>query len=372
MPEVFEVSRTALPAPAEPAAAVAAESVEAAGPAKPAGPAAATTGDAAVPAGPGRRGEMRGWSVEECVRWELRDTVSGVLAIPHKKVDPEENLAEFGFDSISLADFSRELTGRFGFEVTPDVFFGYPTLNRLLDYLLSQHAEPLAAFYREAREATPAASPAAASAALRRKAPRPVETGSRPAGEPVAVVGMSGRFPGVRDVEGLWSVLAEGRSTVSEVPADRVEWWRAGGSGEEGVRAGFVPGVAEFDPLFFQISPAEAETMDPRQRLLLQESWNALEDAGYGEERLARERVGVFVGAEEGDYQLLVGEEGNVTGSANSILASRLAYFLNFDGPGMLINTACSSGLVAVHQACQSLQAGECDVAVVAGVNLML
>ncbi|WP_245880857.1 beta-ketoacyl synthase N-terminal-like domain-containing protein, partial [Streptomyces zhaozhouensis] len=337
-----------------------------------------TDGESEEPAevavvGPGRRGEMRGWSVEECALWELQDAVCTVLKLPRENVDPAENLAEFGFDSINLATFAEELSGRFGFEVTPDVFFGYPTLRRLTGYLLEARGDELAAFYRDADvvAASPVLVPAMVSSGVRRRGSRRVG-GIRGGDEPVAVVGMSGRFPGVRDVEGLWSVLAEGRSVIGGVPADRVEWWRAGGSGEEGVRAGFVPGVAEFDPLFFQISPAEAETMDPRQRLLLQESWNALEDAGYGERRLNGERVGVFVGAEEGDYQHVVGEEGNVTGSSNSILASRLAYFLNFDGPGMLISTACSSGLVAVHQACQSLQAGECDVAVVAGVNLML
>ncbi|WP_245880858.1 beta-ketoacyl synthase N-terminal-like domain-containing protein, partial [Streptomyces zhaozhouensis] len=324
-------------------------------------------------AGPGRRGEMRGWSVEECLLWELRDAVCAVLKLPPEKVDADDNFAEFGFDSINLAEFAEELGRRFHFTVTPDVFFGYPTLVRLSHFLLGNHGDELAAFYRDAELAAAPALvvPATVSSGVRRRGSRRVG-GIRGGDEPVAVVGMSGRFPGVRDVEGLWSVLSEGRSVIGGVPADRVEWWRAGGSGEEGVRAGFVPGVAEFDPLFFQISPREAETMDPRQRLLLQESWNALEDAGYGEERLARERVGVFVGAEEGDYQLVVGEDGSVTAASNSILASRLAYFLNFDGPGMLISTACSSGLVAVHQACQSLQAGECDVAVVAGVNLML
>ncbi|WP_245951346.1 beta-ketoacyl synthase N-terminal-like domain-containing protein, partial [Phytoactinopolyspora halophila] len=307
--------------------------------------------------------------------WELRDATSQTLKIPADRVGVDENLADFGFDSISLAEFARELSSRFGFEVTPDVFFGYPTLSRLSGFLLESRGEELAAFYQEADADSPVARSVPVSAGVRRSGAR--AGGARRAeGGAVAIVGMSGRFPQARDVSGLWSILREGRQVVGAVPQDRLSWWASSGLGGDeqagSAVAGFVPGVAEFDPLFFQISPREAETMDPRQRLLLQESWNALEDAGFANAGLSGSRVGVFVGAEEGDYQLLVGDEGSVTGNSNSILASRLSYFLNLDGPGMAINTSCSSGLVAVHQACQSLQSGECDVAVVAGVNLML
>ena len=135
---------------------------------------------------------------------------------------------------------------------------------------------------------------------------------------------------------------------------------------------GCLPGVSEFDPLFFEISPREAEIMDPRQRLLLQESWKALEDAGYGAEQIKTKKIGMFVGVEQGDYQLLAKEESSITSNNNAILASRLAYFLNLSGPVMAIDTACSSGLVAAHQAVISLRNNECDTAIAAGVNLML
>ena len=112
--------------------------------------------------------------------------------------------------------------------------------------------------------------------------------------------------------------------------------------------------------------------MDPRQRHLLQESWLALEDAGYGPEQLARQKVGMFVGVEEGsDYHRRL-KHVSLTSTHNGILASRLAYFLNLKGPVMALNTACSSSLVAAHQACQSLRQRECDTAIAAGVNLMV
>ncbi|RZK98693.1 MAG: type I polyketide synthase, partial [Rubrivivax sp.] len=127
----------------------------------------------------------------------------------------------------------------------------------------------------------------------------------------------------------------------------------------------------EFDPLFFELSPREAEVTDPRQRLLLQEAWRALEDAGYGRQQLERDKVGMFVGVEQGDYQHLVGAAGGIVSNHDGILAARLAYVLNLRGPVMAINTACSSGLVAVHQACMSLRSGTSDTAIAAGVNLL-
>ena len=127
---------------------------------------------------------------------------------------------------------------------------------------------------------------------------------------------MSGRFPQARTVQEFWDILVSGRDVVTEIPAERFDWRTYHGDPKHergktnGIWCGAVPGVDEFDPLFFNISPREAQEMDPRQRLLLQESWNALEDAGYGEERLAQERVGVYVGVEQGDYQILLAEAG--------------------------------------------------------------
>jgi acyl transferase domain-containing protein len=172
---------------------------------------------------------------------------------------------------------------------------------------------------------------------------------------------------------------------VEQIPLDRFDWREvyqaqaadqpssspvAGKANSKWL--GVLPGAWEFDPLFFEISPKEAELMDPRQRLLLQESFNALEDAGYASAQLSAHKIGMFVGVEQGDYQVLVGDEGSVTSNHDAILASRLSYFLNLHGPVMAINTACSSSLVAAHQACQSLRALECDTAIAAGVSLIL
>ncbi|MER0246027.1 beta-ketoacyl synthase N-terminal-like domain-containing protein, partial [Streptomyces sp. HSW2009] len=323
---------------------------------------------AAVAPGPGRRAEMVGWSIAQCLEWELKDAVSQLLKLPIDKLDESANLQDYGFDSISLVEFAGVLAERLGIELTPDVFFSYPTLEGLGGHLLAAHGDTVEVFYHPGHSGSAPVKRRVTRAVKRRRpvSGRVVRSGGADAGpEPVAIVGMSGRFPGARTVDELWQVLADGRSMVGQVPADRRPDW-----GTER-RMGAIEGVAEFDPLFFEISPREAENMDPRQRLMLQEMWKALEDAGYGAEHLGREKVGVFVGVEEADYVFLTGEEGSVTSNATSILASRLAYFLNLSGPSMAINTSCSSGLVALHEACLSLRYGDCDTAIVAGANIL-
>ena len=338
-----------------------------------------------VNAGKGRRVSMKGLTVPQCVASDLAELTSQLLQIPRHRLDPEANLADFGFDSITLSEFAAVLTTHFApaglaGAITPALFFGYPTLGLLAQYFMDAHGEALRAFYQEGTEASrpiPAVSPAYSTptASTRQPAEAAALLGISH-DEPIAIIGMSGRFPQARNVAEMWTILAQGREAVTEIPADRFDWRLYYGdpaAGKtDGKWSGCVPGVREFDPLFFDISPREAETMDPRQRLLLQEAWNALEDAGYGRKQLAANRLGMFVGAEQGDYQQLTGMTAGVTGSHNAVLAARLAYFLNLHGPNMAIDTACSSGLVAVHQACLSLRAGECTTAIAAGVHLLL
>ena len=310
-----------------------------------------------------RPGPMAGdASLEECVSRDLKQEIHRLLKTRPEEILPRRNFVDFGFDSISLAEFSRVLSRFYALEISPSVFFSHSTLQRLTTYFLTEHRAAMEAFY--ARRDTPAVPLPASPVFV------PPVAAADP-DEPIAIVGMSGRFPKARNVDELWQLLAEGVDAVEEVPADRFDWRRYADkiSSRWG---GFIPGIAEFDPLFFEISPLEAERMDPRQRHLLQEAWLALEDAGYGAAEIARQRIGMFVGVEEGsDYQRRQSEI-SLTSTHNGVLASRLAYFLDLKGPVMAINTACSSGLVAAHTACQSLRQGECDAAIAAGVNLMV
>jgi polyketide synthase PksN len=333
--------------------------------------------------GKGRRPEMKGFSLEQCLEWDLKDQISKLLKIPTAKLDRKENLAGFGFNSINLTRFAAALSNHFGMEITPAVFYGYPTLQKLTQYFLQDHADAIREFYQEDHPEK-AVSLKIPSGEVTLQRPAPLNSGFmtgsvRPGvGEPIAIIGMSGRFPQSRNIDEMWRILAEGRDVVQEIPMERFDWRKYYGDpakepGKINCKwCGIIPGVAEFDPLFFEISPKEAEMMDPRQRLLLQESWKALEDAGYGERQIRNGKIGMFVGVEIGDYQLLVKDKGSLTSNLNSILAARLAYFLNLNGPVMAIDTACSSGLVATHQAVLSLHNYECDTAIAAGVNFLL
>ncbi len=339
-----------------------------------------------VSPGKGRRPEMKDWTIEQCLLWDLKDNTSQILQIPKEKLGIEENLADFGFDSVSLGEFAELLSNRYQIDITPDIFFGYPTMERLSEYLLERYRVEMAEFYHEGEEhpieveqevSYALAGVAATKEKYVDKKERKItrrnfsNQKSRDVSkeDSIAIIGMSGRFPEARSVDEFWSILKEGKEVIREVPHERTEWPEAD---RKGRKFGILPGLAEFDPLFFEISPREASYIDPRQRLLLQETWKALEDAGYGSKAFDNEKIGMFVGIEDGDYKTIAGNEAGITTNHNAILAARLSYFLNLDGPNMAINTACSSSLVAVHQACQSLRSGECDTAIVAGANLMI
>jgi acyl transferase domain-containing protein/SAM-dependent methyltransferase/aryl carrier-like protein len=204
--------------------------------------------------------------------------------------------------------------------------------------------------------------------------------------EPLAIVGMACRFPGADTPEAFWALLRDGRDAITDIPAER---WDVGAyydpdpgaAGKAYVRrGGFVRDVARFDARFFGISPREAASMDPQQRLLLEVAWEALEDAAVVPSRVERGAGGVFVGISNSDYAHLHTRSGDQTridtyegtGNAFSFASGRLSYVLGWHGPSVSVDTACSSSLVAVHLAGQSLRAGECDVALAGGVNLIL
>ncbi len=205
--------------------------------------------------------------------------------------------------------------------------------------------------------------------------------------EPLAIVGLACRFPGGADTpERCWDLLREGRDAITEVPPDR---WDVDAyydpdpdaPGKMSTRwGGFLRDIDRFDPELFGISPREAVTMDPQQRILLEVVWEALERAGQSPERLLGSRTGVFLGIATNDYAEILAQNTAAdridayfaSGVAHSIASGRISYCLGLQGPSVSIDTACSSSLVAVYQACQSLRTGDADMAIAAGVNIVL
>lgn len=217
-----------------------------------------------------------------------------------------------------------------------------------------------------------------------RKLRREIEQLKYRQNEPVAIVGLSCRFPQSPDLDAYWRLLDEGKDAVRDVPADRwdIEAYYDPDPDAPGKvymrQAGYLDGIDEFDAAFFGISPREAEYMDPQQRLLLEQAWSALEQAGIAPASLHGTRSGVYVGVTSSDYGMMIQNADidpgpyYITGNTLNAAVGRLAYVLRLQGPALAIDTACSSSLVAVHQACASLRNGETDLALAGGVNLLI
>ncbi len=209
-----------------------------------------------------------------------------------------------------------------------------------------------------------------------------------PADEPVAIVGMACRFPGADDIDSFWRLLEDGRSAVSEgVPGSGVgrigELFSDPDVKSEACRFGaYLDAIGHFDASFFRISPIEAQMLDPQQRLMLETSWQALEDAGIDPDRLRGTRTGVYAGISNNEYRNLVLEASetaepaaslySVSGTSFNTAIGRVAFALGLNGPAMAVDTACSSSLVAVHQAVVGLQRRESDLALAGGVHAIL
>jgi acyl transferase domain-containing protein len=204
---------------------------------------------------------------------------------------------------------------------------------------------------------------------------RPFETGLAKGRwilkEPIAVIGMSGRFPKCEDINEWWSHLVAGDDLTEDVSRWTLTEMTADGGRPVCSRGGFLQGIEMFDASFFNISGSEAQFIDPQQRLLLEEAWWALEDAGWTGNRVQGKDIGIYIGCSGEDYSRQAvgpGPAHAMWGKAMALLPARIAYFLDLRGPAMTVDTACSSSLVAVHLACQALWAQDISMALAGGV----
>ncbi|MER5398235.1 SDR family NAD(P)-dependent oxidoreductase [Streptomyces sp. NPDC002599] len=297
----------------------------------------------------------------------VREEASRALGLPAaESVRPDQPLRELGMDSVTAVELRNRIGTRIGARLPATLLFDHPTAARLSAHLLST---ALATDGRTTRRGT--------------LDPRSPVAPAATADEPLALVSMACRLPGgVSDPEGLWRLVAEGRDAVGPFPADRWDVESLHDPDPEALgtsyakEGGFLDDLESFDAGFFGITPKEAESMDPQQRVLLETAWEALERAGIVPAELAGSNTGVYVGMFGSDY--LAGSrldelDGYVgTGSAPSVASGRLAYTFGLNGPALTVDTACSSSLVALHLAAQALRSGECDLALAGGVTLMV
>jgi len=285
--------------------------------------------------------------------------ISNVLEIKVEDLDLDKPFIEYGVDSILAQALVNVLNRDLPLKLKASDLYNYPTIGGLSKYIDKVVEAPSNDTKRSAL---------------------PIKAEDYDDGR-IAIIGMSGRFPGADTLDAFWNNLTEGRSSIQEVPTSR---WNADTFYDPDFRnpgksnskwGGFLSDIDQFDPQFFKILPLEAEWMDPQQRLFLQEAWKAFEDAGYANHALNGRKCGVFVGCKEGDYQRLFSSEQtnayHASGNNNSILASRISYCLNLQGPSLAVDTACSSSLVAINLACERLRSHPDEMALAGGVSLM-
>ncbi|WP_320779935.1 non-ribosomal peptide synthetase/type I polyketide synthase [Streptomyces sp. CRN 30] len=341
----------------------------------PAGP-----GERRTPAGPGERrtptppAERLPMSPRS--RSEVRQVVRGVwarvLGLPEASFGDGQRFSGLGGTSLKAMEVLAELEQALDITLGPAVMRN-DTVAALTDHLLA--AVEAGAAPQEPAPRVPAPSPT----------PTPTADGA----SATAVLAMACRFPGADTPEEFWELLSAGRDVVTEVPPDRWSTTRSGEAadgppsaapGGRGPWGAFLDDPAAFDAGHFGIDDEEARTMDPQARIFLELAHEALERAGYAGPRRRGLRTGVFAAAGESGYRQVLADVSpalppsatTLTGNLPSLTAARVSHCLDLDGPALTVDTACSSGLVALHLARRSLADGECDIAVVGGVNLHL
>ncbi len=337
----------------------------------------------------------------------IKKQLSALLKYPSNKIDSQAPLEKYGIDSILAMDLTNQLEKTFG-SLSKTLFFEYQTIHELSEYFIKTHSNKLNVLFSPSKKDEDKKAKVISTQPKVEKNNKDnnktVRTLNRQRqintsqinnanphnSEPIAIIGLSGCYPEARDINAFWRNLRDGKDCIIEVPRNRWDWreYFTEDRSKRGCHfskwGGFIDGVDEFDPRFFNISPAEAETIDPQERLFLQHAYMAIEDAGYTRASLQiphendiAAQVGVYVGVMYSEYQLFgaqasaLGYPIGIGGSYASV-ANRVSYFLNLHGPSLTLDTMCSSSLTAIHIACQDLKKGTTDLAIAGGVNVSI
>ncbi|MDE0578332.1 MAG: SDR family NAD(P)-dependent oxidoreductase, partial [bacterium] len=292
----------------------------------------------------------------------LQRELQAVMRLPEL---PETSavFADLGMDSLMVVELRNRLNRAFAGECTVSntAIFNYPNITGLARHLA-----------KEFGQAGEAVEPLEDREVPQIRLPQSTDDG-------FAIVGMACRFPGAENLAAYWRVLESGENTVTDGRQDGGSWEGVPGdpaADDAAYRTGsFIDGLDSFDAQFFRVSPKEAWTIDPLQRLLLETSWQAVEDAGIDPDRLKGSRGGVYAGLGVSEYRSVIERSGRIgahLNTAGSVTVGRVAFSLGLEGPAVPLDLACASSLVAVHQAVESLRRGEIDVALVGGANVTL
>ncbi|MCP5004629.1 MAG: SDR family NAD(P)-dependent oxidoreductase, partial [Planctomycetes bacterium] len=305
--------------------------------------------------------------------------------ISNDKIENDVSFYDYGLDSILSASFIKNVNDSLEINLETSILFEYSNVISLSQYVINNYKDQITNIkvqspYESDLKAAKLKVENEDSKVLNLRKSKFHSRASQPSSyirtntslsteiPEIAVIGMSGQFPKANDINTFWKNLISGVDSVSELPLHILNQERYFYPDKQQGKTyckwgGFLETREYFDPLFFNLSPREAESMNIHQRLVLQEGWKALEDSGCNPKDLANSKTGVFIGAEPTGYF-----HESFTGASEAIIASRLAYYLNLKGPAFVVNTGCSSSGVALHLACESLRNGESTVAIAGGV----
>lgn len=331
----------------------------------------------------------QGSHVEEDLFALLYGYITKVTGTPIEKIDPDISMEVYGLDSIMIMELNTLLEKDFP-ELSKTVLFEVRNLRDLAAQLISEHAESVAkispfkeaAIVEQKNTITNGHIPADVEISPENNDDRSssIKKVSNEDGA-IAIIGLAGQYPKSSTIEEYWKHLTEGDDLVSEIPK---RWKQTEDDKAPYARWGsFIDDFDKFDPLFFGISPRDAERMDPQERLFLQCAWHAVEDGGYTPETLSgarnnidsRRRVGVVAGVMYGEYQFYGAESWLekpevLTNSSYASIANRVSFCLDLDGPSFAVDSMCSSSLTSIHLACGLIRNGDCEMALAGGVNL--
>jgi acyl transferase domain-containing protein/thioesterase domain-containing protein/acyl carrier protein/SAM-dependent methyltransferase len=316
-------------------------------------------------------------AASESILAAIRSAFSDVLRVPPSRIRLDSTFEKYGVDSLVALELNKRLERDFG-PLPAALLFEYDTAAKLAAYLSSLKADLSAAVPPPSADGEPANDEAPRLVETERAAKHQRPPGPEAAAEPIAIVGLAGRYPLADSPAGLWTNLRAGRNCVRPFPPERLADLPGCGVGEW--HGGFLDRIDAFDAPFFGIAPAEADYMDPQERLWIETAWHAVEDAGYTPARLERMEpsgrpAGVFVGCMYSQYPLATADPAvaaHLAAGGHWSIANRTSYLLHLRGPSIAVDTACSSSLTAIHLACQSIRLGECGAAIAGGVNLTI
>lgn len=299
-------------------------------------------------------------TVEQLRSW-LRDWVMKTTGLPADEITDDKPMQSFGLSSRDVVILSGELENLLNTQLDATIAYEHPTIAGLAQRIIHGDTAKRAAHTIRKVFSTDRTDPTERD---------------------IAIVGMAARYPGADNIEQMWDMLVAGRDGIGPLPIGRWSEYAADEvmakrMAELDLTGGYLDDISSFDAEFFGLSPLEAVNTDPQQRIILELTWQALENAHIPANSLKGEAVGVYMGSSNNDYGMLITADPAeahpyaLTGTASSVIANRVSYVFDFRGPSINVDTACSSSLVSIHQAVQDLRSGAADVAIAGGVNIL-